>query len=126
MLSSCWPPAEVRRLAEEGVSLLGSWDDLQSGDFGGVPTTHLVHFVLDHATRTARAAPFLAGAAQLDHPQVCPGYEARPSRYVYTMMGAAGLPGGGAAQPVPTQSFVVVRADQIRVPLRPLASPRAL
>ena len=75
LVSSCWPPSEVRRLAEEGTSLLGSWDDIQSGDFRGVPTTHLVHFVLDHATRTARAAPFLAGAAQLDHPQVCPGFE---------------------------------------------------
>ena len=79
LLSSCWPPAEVRRLAEEGTSLLGSWDDIQSGDFSGVPTTHLVHFVLDHATRTARAAPFLAGAAQLDHPQVCPNPNPNPN-----------------------------------------------
>ena len=114
LLCSCWPPAEVRRLAAAGRDLLGSWEELQSGDFSGVPTTHLTHVVLDHASRRATARPFLAGCAQLDHPQVHPHFEGLPTRYVYASMGAAGesSPDGSggerAAPPRPIQSFVVV------------------
>jgi hypothetical protein len=43
---------------------------------------------------------------------VCPGFEGRRARYVYATLGAAGLPGGGAAPPVPTQSFVVVDLER--------------
>ena len=38
LLSSCWPPAAVRRLASVGSSLLGSWEELIDGDFSGCPT----------------------------------------------------------------------------------------
>lgn len=115
LLCSCWPPTEVRRLAAAGRDLLGSWEELQSGDFSDVPTTHLTHIVLDHASRQASARPFLAGCAQLDHPQVHPHFEGQPTRYVYASMGSAGEPDGSggsggtrAAQPRPIQSFVVV------------------
>ena len=43
---------------------------------------------------------------------MCPGFEGRRARYVYATLGAAGLPGGGAAPPVPTQSFVVVDLER--------------
>jgi len=103
VLASCWPPTEVRRMAATGRDLLGSWEDLQSGDFSDVPKTHLVRFVVDMPSGAVHSSEILAGFSQLDHPKVHPAYSARDHRFIYATCGVQGnLP------PTPTQSFVVV------------------
>lgn len=118
LVSSCWPPHEVHALARSGRDLLGSWRELEAGDFSGVPTTNLCHFVVDPESSELVMEPqILAGAAQLDHPKTHPHFEARQARYVIATCGARGHPDGTAAVPVPTQSFVIVDLEGVGGPI---------
>jgi hypothetical protein len=77
LLSSCWPPEAVTRLAASGSSLLGSWDELVSGDFSKVAMTNLVRFVVVVHGSPCTHSPLhpctlLTMACALRVPCVCP------------------------------------------------------
>tara|TARA_B100000513_G_scaffold71704_2_gene28800 strand:- start:3938 stop:5926 length:1989 start_codon:yes stop_codon:yes gene_type:complete len=112
LISSCWAPAAVRRLAAKRRDLLGSWEELLEGDFGAVPMTQLVRFVAHPAT-DALAHRVLASGAQLDHPKVNPRWESRKARYVWATMGRADDGGDADATPVAPQSFACVDLDAL-------------
>ena len=108
-----------------GRDPLGSWEDLEAGDFSDVPITNLVEFAIDLRLGRVSEARVLAAGAQIDHPKVHPLFEARRCRFVYATCGArpedgavAGVDGAGASpaalEPCPTQSFVVVDLEDPR------------
>jgi carotenoid cleavage dioxygenase-like enzyme len=113
LLASCWPPAAVRRLAESGSSLLGSWEDLRDGDFSDVPMTNLCRFVVDLNSSSVIEHTILASGCQLDHPKVNPQWTTTDSRFVFGTLGRHDNGGDEDATPLPPQSFgcVDVSAD---------------
>ena len=111
LLVSCWPPEAVRRLARAGSSLLGSWEDLLSGDFSGVPNTNLCRFVVDVSSGSVVEHSILADGCQFDHPKVHPRWAARRSRFVFGTLGRRDNGGDEDATPCPPQSFGVIDAD---------------
>lgn len=137
LLSSCWPPAAVRRLASVGSSLLGSWEELIDGDFSGVPNTNLVRFTIElpelpgvggevvggvaaaggdaaggvSRRPRVRSHTILAAGAQLDHPRVHPQWSTRRTRFVFGTLGRRDNGGEEDAVPAPPQSFGCVDVD---------------
>lgn len=99
LVSSCWPPSAVRRLAREGTSLLGSWKDLLKGDFTGVPTTNLVRFVVDLTNGAVVEHTILANGCQVDHPSVHPMWSGRATQFVFGSVGR--LDDGGSDDAIP-------------------------
>ncbi|KAL1524418.1 hypothetical protein AB1Y20_019313 [Prymnesium parvum] len=107
VVSTCWPPAAVRRMGRSGQDLLGSWAELRGGNFEGVPTTNLVWFTLNVSSGVVEHR-ILANGAQLDHPKVHPNWETRECRFVWATMGRRDDGGSDDATPSAPQSFACV------------------
>jgi all-trans-8'-apo-beta-carotenal 15,15'-oxygenase len=105
LISSCWPPEAVERFAREGSSLLGSWDELVSGDFSKVAMTNLVRFSVDLESHRVTEHTVLANGAQFDHPRVHPRWATRQIRFVFGTLGRRDNGGVMDCEPEPPQSF---------------------